>query len=71
MGAERYKLKESAENFTVVDGNLSGRKYEHGITYIEIPPGEASRFDSLSDNSTLNIKNSTLASSSEAEGGDA
>ena len=39
-----YRLRENAPDFECIEGPLSGRKYEAGKTYTEIPPEEAGKF---------------------------
>lgn len=41
-----YRLKKNVPEFEAVDGPLAGRKFRHGATYEEIPPGDAHRFES-------------------------
>ena len=45
----RYKLKENAADFEMVDGQFAGRKYKAGEIYDEIPPGEKDRFEKVVD----------------------
>jgi len=39
-----FRLKTGQERFRVVDGPYENREYLPGVTYTDIPPGEAARF---------------------------
>jgi len=39
-----YKLKKNAPEFDCVDGPFAGKKYRHGKTYPDVPPGDKGRF---------------------------
>lgn len=40
----QYRLKKNQPAFEVVDGPMAGKQYTHGVTYTEIPAGEAKKF---------------------------
>jgi hypothetical protein len=40
-----YKLKDGVEGFTVIDGAMAGKSFKKGISYPEIPPQEAEKFE--------------------------
>lgn len=42
-----FKLKAGQERFRVVDGPFRKKLYEPGVSYFEIPPEEAHRFEEV------------------------
>lgn len=44
-----YKLKPDQEAYRVMDGPMSGKKYDGGGIYTEIPQGHEDRFDLIPD----------------------
>jgi hypothetical protein len=44
-----YKLKETAETFRVVDGPYAGQDFKPGMTYDDIPPQEAGKFEKVKE----------------------
>jgi hypothetical protein len=45
----QYKLKAGIQDFTVIDGPMSGKSFKRGIVYEEIPPQEAGKFNVIPD----------------------
>lgn len=43
-----YQLKKNQPAFETVDGELVGRKFEHGRLYEAVPAREAHRFEEVS-----------------------
>ncbi len=67
----RFKLKPTEEPFTVMaEGPFEGRKYRHGETYDEnqVPPAEASRFESVPDPTDAAVESDARASKSKDGG---
>ncbi len=46
---KQFRLKENQPAFEVVEGPLAGRKFVHGYTYAEIPPGYRARFAAVAE----------------------
>ena len=56
-----YKLKIGQESIRVVDGLFAGRVYRPGMTYNEIPPEEAGRFEEITEPAIVKTKKTAKA----------
>ncbi len=63
----RYRLKKNVENFDVVDGPLTGRKFRAGMVYDEIPPQDAGKFEEIKDEVTPQTRKGTAGSASKED----
>lgn len=44
-----YKLKQSCPAYSPMDGERAGVRYEHGMEYENIPPGDADNFEAAQE----------------------
>lgn len=44
-----FTLKKGIQGFTVVDGAMAGKSFKQGMSYPEIPPQEAAKFEKIVD----------------------
>lgn len=47
MDNQKYRLRKNVADFEVVDGELAGRKFVAGETYLEIPRTEKEKFETI------------------------
>ena len=44
-----FTLKDGVQGFTVIDGPMAGKSFKSGMSYNEIPPQEAARFEEIKE----------------------